>query len=298
MSTAIMIIPYLLGLGFAITGGVMLASPVRNLLRGTSRAAVPADLGWELAPVLLVASILCAGSLFPGAAMELQSTLRTVLAVAVGLMAMRLVLVMLFAMGWLGTSTMGWALTVLSLSASAVLVQVITIILGGTTNLVLHAGVAFALGVLAISFSLALWAGYYYQPGRATREIARGSYWYGLFAMLVLLPLALFMDEGIMDGRNLFMSAWPLVVAPILGVIALMQPWRRRYFVATAIQIAGVMSAVMVLMDGYVIRPTIVAANVLATPVAQVSVAGTCAVFAALVLGWWLGARMPWSRGR
>src|SRR5438067_91807 len=79
----------------------------------------------------------------------------------------------------------------------AALVQNVTVLMTGDSNLLDHLGAASALGLTAMVLAIALWGGFYYRPGKPIREVARTSFWFGLVTAAVTLPLALSLDPEI-----------------------------------------------------------------------------------------------------
>jgi hypothetical protein len=159
--------------------------------------------------------------------------------VTVGLLAARALLLLVISYRRRDALWLRWKLAAVSLLLPAVLLQNVTVLASADSNLLGHAGLAYALAVIGMTLAVALWGGWFYQPGTAVREAARMGFWFSATAMLTALPLALALDPVVLSGRSVWAASWPLAAGAVLAVPCLMQPVRWRYFAASAVLAAG-----------------------------------------------------------
>ena len=275
------LVPLVFVVMFVIVGGINLGLPLAGLVKGRP---LPAEtLGriaplWESTVVFLVAALGATFSLFPAAFAVVGPLVAPLWVTATLLLAARVLL--LAAGAATGGRALRLTLVVVSLLVPVVLAQNITVLLTGESDLWQHAGLAIALGALAATFPPALWGGYFYLPGAASRSVARTAYWLALLLTTFTLPLAIVLDANVLDGRSLLGLMWPLMAAGALGIACLASERRRRYFLATATLVVGVALTLYLTLWPFILRPVLRLDTLIVTTPAQIWLA---AAFAALV---------------
>jgi hypothetical protein len=193
-----------------------------------------------------------------------------------------------------GPEPMRWLMAVVSLSVPVMLIQNVTVMLTGDGTLIDNCPLAAALGVLAVFTTLALWSGYYYQPGQHVREMARRSYLAAALVAAIVLPVALLMEPAVLSGRSLWSVGWQIALALVVGGLLLMWPHRLRYFAASVVLVVGVGFSLMAILMPYFARPAIMLLQASTNGFTQLMIAaGYVAVSlvvvpaAVLVFDWW-----------
>jgi hypothetical protein len=254
------VIPWALVVAYAIWGGVEFSLPLAGVLRSRrssrrhGRYFAPV---WESTNFFLLAALLSTTLIFPVAAVTLGPALRPLWAVIGILLAIRLILVMIHHYTRLDHASVHWLLLAVSWLLPVVLVQNATVLLTGDPNVFAHPGLAATLGALALALSVSLWGGYFYQPGRPTRQAARTGFWTAVPLATIVLPLAMWGEPVITDGRGVLSLTWPVYGATVAAVLVLMAEWRRRYFVAGAVMVTGAAVALFLAQLPYLWRPLI-----------------------------------------
>jgi hypothetical protein len=285
-------IPLAFAILYGIFGGIEFGLPLAALLHdkeGSDKAWRYFSPIWESTNVFLVGVVAAVMTIFGSGLPLLSALLQPLWLVAAGALAVRGVLIVgIYYGGW-----RNWAvqvlLAVVSLAIPAVLVQNCTILLTGDADLLNHLGLVVALGTLAVSLAVALWAGYFYEPGKPSRDLARLGFWLALMLSWFTLPLALALDGSVLsDGRNVLSVMWPVYGLSLVAVLALASEWRRRYWVASALLTASVSITLFVAQMPYLIRPTVLLADMMTNGFSQVWIAAAfgVAVFVVVPVLW------------
>lgn len=287
-AVAMAAIPLAFAILYAVFGGIEFGMPLAGLLGHKAdgdkawRYFSPI---WESTNVFLVGVVAATMTIF-GAGLPLLSTLLQPLwLLAAGALAVRgMLIVGIYYLGWRSLSVK-MLLAIVSLAIPAVLIQNCTILLTGDADLLNHLGLVVALGTVAISLAVALWAGYFYEPGRISRDLARIGFWLAIMLSWFTLPLALTLDGSVLsDGRNVLSVMWPIYGLSLVAVLALASEWRRRYWVASAILTVGVSVALFVAQMPYLIRPTVLLADMMTNGFSQVWIAAAFGVAVVVVV--------------
>jgi cytochrome bd-type quinol oxidase subunit 2 len=246
------VVPFGLALMFAIWNGVELGLPLAGFMR--DRSAKQADGGqmllhWSGTTTLLIMTFVTAVAVFPVLFPLSMTILQPLIVMVFALLTAQAMLL-------LGHSKLhkhnaeAWqtVMTLVSLALPVVLIQVVTILITGEPQFWIYPTIAISLGLLAVVLSIALWSGYYYRPGKTTRAIARSSFWWSTMAAAVGLPLAFSLDPGLLADQNLVFYFWPLWVGAPIAILCLMNPVRRRYFVASCVLVVSVGAALLGLL--------------------------------------------------
>ena len=252
-------IPFAFVLAYAVLGGVESGLPLSRWLRQKAARdeSRRSQVAVGKAANLLLAGVVVAMLLtYPAALPELTPRLQTLWLVITYLLLLRALLTIQVFHRQPAPSWMRWALVATSLAVPAVMIQHVTVLLTGDANLLKHAGIAVALAFLAKAVSVALWSGYYYRPGGQVRDWARGSYLLALASAVVLLPLAFALEPQVL-GDDWTMGAWPVVAGVLAGLVMLMWPVRRRYFLATVALAVGVGVGILAVQLPYLVRPVV-----------------------------------------
>lgn len=279
------LIPLAFVMLFAIIGGVSFGMPLAAVLPG--RKLAPDALGrltpvWESTYLFLSAAVLATLTIFTPAFAVLAPLVQGLWGVTAVVLAVRTLLVLGQAVNRRPGLT--WMLVCTSIAVPVLVVQNATILLTGSNDVWQHAGLAIALGALAAALPPALWGGYFYAPGAASRQAARVGYWLALLLALFTLPLALVLDSSVLDGRSLLALLWPVMAAAVLGVVCLASERRRRYFLASATLVIGLCLSVYLTLWPYLLRPVLRVDNLLSSAGAQIWLALAFAVLAVVVL--------------
>lgn len=241
------VVPFGLALVFAIWNGVELGLPLGGFMRDRSAKQTDGSqmlLHWAGTTTLIAMIFITTIAVFPVMFPLSMTLLQPLMVMVFALLVARGML--LLAHSKLHKHNAGaWdtAMILVSLALPVVLIQVVTVLITGEPHFWTYPTVAVALGLLAAVLSIALWSGYYYRPGKMTRAIARSSFWWSTMAAAVGLPLALSLDPGLLSDHNLMFYFWPLWVGTPIAILCLMNPARRRYFVASCVLAASVGAA-------------------------------------------------------
>ena len=290
-------LPFAFALAFAVLGGVTYGLPAAALMRDQPEPQVGRShmlWAWESVVLLLAAAVTAVIALYPEGFQALLPEVEALWIVTGILIVIRTVLVVTTKITGHGSEAMRWIMAVLSLSVPVMLIQNVTVMLTGNGTLLDNWPLAAALGILAVLATLALWSGYYYQPGKHVREMARRSYLAAALVAAVILPLALLMEPAVMSGRSLWSVGWQIAVAIVVGGALLMWPNRLRYFAASVVLVVGVGFSLMAILMPYFARPAIMLLQASTNGFTQLMIAaGYVAVSlvlvpaAVLVFDWW-----------
>lgn len=270
-------IPLAFAILYSIFGGIEFGLPLAALTHdkaGAARGRRYFSPIWESTNVFLVGVVAAVMTIFGAGLPILSSLLQPLWLLAAGALAVRGALIVgVFYGGWTNW-TARVLLAVVSLAIPAVLIQNSTIMLTGDGDLLNHLGMVVALGTLAISLAVALWAGYFYTPGKTTRDLARLGFWLAIMLSWFTLPLAIALDGSVLsDGRNVLSVMWPVYGLSLLAVLTLASEWRRRYWVASAVLTAGVAITLFVAQMPYLVRPTVLLTDMVTNGFSQIWIA-------------------------
>jgi hypothetical protein len=279
------LIPFLYALGYAIFGGVESGIPLLSL-SGNRRVRRRAHFSpiWEATNLLLGLAMAAGAFLFPLAWESVFNELKWIWGTAAALIALRFVLVVINASTKRDFPWLNWTLVAISLALPAVLMQTVTVLLTGDGYLLAHPELAVAFAGAGVLLSMAVSMGFFYMPGTITRELARRSYLAAVVWVAVVLPLALAMDPGPLDGRNLLDLGWPAVVAILASVPILMWPHTRRYYFASLALLVGFGATVFKLIMPYAMRPAFSLDEVVVNSLGQLVIAGVFTASLVIIL--------------
>jgi hypothetical protein len=278
-SQVIAFIPFGFAVLYAVYGGIENGLPLLAFSRDRRlRPALKRAARWEVSLVLLGMSVVTGALLYSRAVTFMTQSIWLVMFFIAALLILRVVLLALAGAGLASGDHTRTVQAVIGLALPALLMQVVVVMLTSDGYLMDHPELVVSLGVGGILATAAVAGGFFYQPGTIAREVARRSYLAAAVWWAVPVPLALFLNPAILDGRSLFGLAWPAMLAIGAGMFILMWPDRRRYFIASATLIAGVAFMLFNIISPYLVRPVLLLTEASSNPYTQLEVMALTAV--------------------